>query len=101
MTEQLMSESPSGVLEREEAIEAVTDPPWTVTVWNDPVNLMTYVTFVLQKVFGYSKEKATRLMLQVHHEGRSVVAHGTKDEAEGYVSKLHSYGLWATIQQDG
>ena len=77
-----------------------TDTPWIVIVWNDPVNLMNYVVFVLQKLFGYSKEKATRLMLEVHHEGKSAVAHGTREKAETDVSRLHAHGLWATIQRD-
>jgi ATP-dependent Clp protease adaptor protein ClpS len=101
MGARLKTEGPVGVLDKEESIVISPDLPWLVTVWNDPVNLMTYVTFVLQKVFGYSQEKATKLMLQVHHDGKSIVAHGTRDEVERYVSKLHSYGLWATIQQDG
>jgi ATP-dependent Clp protease adaptor protein ClpS len=73
--------------------------PWLVIVWNDPINLMTYVTFVLQKLFGYSKEKATKLMLDVHNRGRAVVASGTHDEAERDVGRLHHYGLSATIEQ--
>ncbi len=76
------------------------DTPWVVLVWNDPINLMSYVVFVLQKLFGYSEEKATELMLDVHHKGRAVVSNGTRDEAEVDVSKLHEYGLWATMQKD-
>jgi ATP-dependent Clp protease adaptor protein ClpS len=76
------------------------DVPWIVIVWNDPVNLMTYVVFVLQKLFGYSRAKATRLMLQVHHEGRAVVANGTREKCETDVARLHAYGLWATLQRD-
>lgn len=74
--------------------------PWVVIVWNDPINLMDYVTHVFQKLFGYSREKATHLMLQVHHEGRAVVSNGTREEAERDVFRLHEYGLWATMQQD-
>jgi ATP-dependent Clp protease adaptor protein ClpS len=77
-----------------------SDSPWVVIVWNDPVNLMTYVTFVLQKLFGYSRNKAERLMWQVHTEGRAVVAQGTRDQSEADVAKLHAHGLWATMQQD-
>ena len=73
---------------------------WVVIVWNDPVNLMTYVTFVFQKLFGYSKEKAEALMLDVHHKGKAVVSIGTKEKAELDVSRLHEYGLWATMQRD-
>jgi ATP-dependent Clp protease adaptor protein ClpS len=76
------------------------DRLWIVIVWNDPVNLMTYVTYVFQKLFGYSRSKATRLMLQVHHEGRAVVASGTREKCEIDVQRLHAYGLWATMQQD-
>ena len=76
------------------------DRPWIVIVWNDPVNLMTYVTLVFQKLFGYSKAKATKLMLQVHYEGRAVVANGTREKCELDVAKLHAAGLWATMQQD-
>jgi ATP-dependent Clp protease adaptor protein ClpS len=76
------------------------DSPWVVIVWNDPINLMEYVTFVLQKLFGYSKEKATALMLDVHHKGRAVVSSGTRSEAERDVFRLHEYGLWATMSHD-
>ena len=76
------------------------DKPWIVIVWNDPINLMSYVTFVFQKLFGYSREKATRLMLQVHHEGKAVVSSGTREKAELDVSRLHAHGLWATLRQD-
>lgn len=79
---------------------ANTDRPWIVVVWNDPVNLMSYVVFVFQKLFGYSREKATRLMLQVHHEGRAVVSSGAREKAEIDVARLHAYGLWATMQKD-
>jgi ATP-dependent Clp protease adaptor protein ClpS len=83
-----------------EDIRPVEDRPWIVIVWNDPVNLMSYVVMVFQKVFGYSREKATTLMLEVHHEGRSVVAHGTREKCEGDVSRLHAHGLWATMERD-
>ncbi len=76
------------------------DTPWVVLVWNDPINLMSYVTFVFQKVFGYSKEKATALMLDVHHKGRAVVSNGTREKAEADVARLHEHGLWATMQKD-
>ncbi len=79
---------------------AVADRPWVVIVWNDPINLMSYVTFVLQKLFGYSKEKATKLMLDVHHKGRAVVSSGTRERAELDVFRLHEHGLWATMQHD-
>ena len=76
------------------------DRPWVVIVWNDPINLMDYVTFVFQKLFGYSIEKATELMLDVHHKGRAVVSSGVKEKAEIDVFRLHEHGLWATMQQD-
>ena len=76
------------------------DRPWIVIVWNDPVNLMTYVTLVFQRLFGYGRAKAERLMLQVHHEGRAVVSSGTRERAEFDVARLHAAGLWATMRQD-
>ena len=73
------------------------DRPWLVIVWNDPVNLMSYVTYVLQKLFNYSHQKATKLMLDVHHKGKAVVSSGSKEKAELDCYRLHAYGLWATI----
>jgi len=81
-------------------IEVDTDSPWIVLVWNDPINLMSYVTFVFQKLFGYSEKKATELMLDVHEKGRAVVSNGTKEKAEADVARLHEHGLWATMQKD-
>src|SRR5918996_4911212 len=72
--------------------------PWVVVVWNDPVNLMSYVVYVFQKLFGYSREKATRLMLQVHHDGKAAVSEGTREKAEADVARLHAHGLWATLE---
>ena len=80
--------------------DAETEGPWVVIVWNDPINLMSYVTFVFQKLFGYSIEKATELMLDVHHKGRAVVSSGDREKAELDVFRLHEHGLWATMQQD-
>jgi len=77
------------------------DRPWVVIVWNDPINLMSYVTFVLQKLFGYSLEKATKLMMEVHQDGKSVVANGSREEAEMHVFRLHENSLWATMEHDG
>src|SRR3712207_2114752 len=76
------------------------DRPWIVIVWNDPINLMSYVTLVFQRLFGYSLAKATQLMLQVHHEGKAVVSSGNREKAELDVARLHGYGLWATMQRD-
>ena len=83
-------------------VDEVTDldTPWIVLVWNDPINLMSYVTFVFQKLFGYSREKATSLMLDVHEKGRAVVANGTRERCELDVYRLHEHGLWATMQHD-
>ncbi len=78
-----------------------TDRPWLVIVWNDPINLMSFVTYVFQKLFGYSKEKATRLMMDVHTKGRAVVSSGTKERAELDVYRLHEHGLWATMEPSG
>ncbi len=75
------------------------DPGWNVVVWNDPVNLMSYVVFVFRKLFGYNVEKATKLMLAVHHEGRAIVAHGPLEKAELDCYRLHHHGLWATLEQ--
>lgn len=77
---------------------SLTNRPWIVIVWNDPVNLMSYVVWVFQRLFGYSKEKATRLMRQVHHEGRAVVSDGPREKCEIDVSRLHAHGLWATME---
>jgi ATP-dependent Clp protease adaptor protein ClpS len=88
-------------LEREDVEEQIVpDRPWVTIVWNDPVNLMAYVTYVFQKLFGYDRATAHRLMLAVHHEGKAVVSSGNREEMERDVSRLHAYGLWATLQQD-
>jgi len=79
---------------------ADADRPWVTVVWNDPVNLMSYVIHVLMKVFGYPKDKATALMLDVHHKGKAVVSSGPRERMEGDTATLHGYGLWATIQHD-
>ncbi|MEX0834203.1 MAG: ATP-dependent Clp protease adapter ClpS [Actinomycetota bacterium] len=76
------------------------DIPWVVIVWNDPVNLMSYVVFVFQKLFGFGREKATKLMMDVHHKGKAAVSHGSREKAELDVSRLHAHGLWATMQKD-
>lgn len=75
--------------------------PWLCIVWDDPVNLMSYVTYVFQTVLGYDKKRATELMMQVHTEGKAVVSSGEKDKVETDVKKLHTAGLWATMQQAG
>ena len=85
----------------EEVADAAVDPdrPWVTIVWNDPINLMSYVTHVFMTVFGYPKPKAEKLMLDVHHRGRAVVSSGTRERMELDVHTLHGYGLWATLEQ--
>ncbi|HEV2639213.1 MAG TPA: ATP-dependent Clp protease adapter ClpS [Actinocrinis sp.] len=88
------------VLDRPETVEdEATDQPWTTVVWNDPINLMSYVTYVFQSYFGYSKEKAEKLMLDVHQAGRATVSSGSREEMERDVAAMHSFGLWATLQR--
>lgn len=76
------------------------DTPWVTLVWNDPVNLMSYVTWVFQTHFGYPRAKAEKLMMDVHLEGRAVVSTGTREKMEADTEAMHGYGLWATFQQD-
>ncbi|MDQ6687502.1 MAG: ATP-dependent Clp protease adapter ClpS [Actinomycetota bacterium] len=85
----------------EPVVEDVTllGSPWMTIVWNDPVNLQSYVTFVFQQYFGYARSKAQKLMLEVHHDGRSVVSTGSREEMERDVQAMHGYGLWATMQK--
>jgi ATP-dependent Clp protease adaptor protein ClpS len=73
---------------------------WVTVVWNDPVNLMSYVSYVFESYFGYSPERANVLMLQVHHDGRATVAHGGRERMEVDVQAMHDYGLWATLERD-
>ena len=80
--------------------EVRPDVPWIVIVWNDPVNTFAYVIFVFQKLFGYSRAKASRLTNQVHYEGKAVVASGKREKCESEVARLHAHGLWATMQKD-
>lgn len=95
MTETITAPERTQVPSGDEVAEP--DKPWLVIVWNDPINLMSYVTYVLQKLFGYSLQKATKLMLDVHHKGKAVVSSGSKEKAELDCYRLHAYGLWATI----
>jgi ATP-dependent Clp protease adaptor protein ClpS len=92
--------SPVEVVENDTDTRIGEDRPWVVIVWNDPINLMSYVTFVIQKVFGYPKEKAEVLMWDVHTKGRAVVSNGNREKAELDVFRLHEHGLWATMQKD-
>jgi len=88
----------SGSPVEDEVVDA--ERAWITIVWNDPVNLMSYVTHVFQKLFGYSKEKATKLMMDVHHKGKAVVSSGSREQMEHDVARLHAAGLWATLQKD-
>lgn len=98
-----MTESAAGVVVPERIDEvgddevAEPDRPWLVIVWNDPINLMSYVTWVFQKLFGYSHAKATKIMLDVHHKGKAVVSSGSREKAELDCFRLHAHGLWATM----
>jgi ATP-dependent Clp protease adaptor protein ClpS len=86
----------------QQEVQTVADPdrPWITIVWNDPINLMSYVTHVFMTVFGYPKSKAEKLMLDVHRRGKAVVSSGPRERMELDVATLHSYGLWATLQHD-
>ncbi len=95
-----MSVAPSEVELPESGERTKPDKPWLTIVWNDPINLMDYVTYVFQTVFGYPKSKAKKLMLDVHYKGRAVVAAGARESMEHNVEILHGYGLWATVSSD-
>jgi ATP-dependent Clp protease adaptor protein ClpS len=94
--------SPETEVAERAAPESSTDPdrPWITIVWNDPINLMSYVTHVFMTVFGYPKPKAEKLMMDVHKKGKAVVSSGTRERMEADVNVLHGYGLWATLSQD-
>jgi ATP-dependent Clp protease adaptor protein ClpS len=95
-----VTEAPAEIRRPEREERELHDRPWIVIVWNDPINLMSYVVLVLRKLFGYSEPKATTLMLQVHKEGKAIVSSGTREKAELDVSRLHAHGLWATLRKD-
>lgn len=97
----VMSEqaAPSGSTALLEHTEEVTQQPWVTIVWDDPVNLMSYVVHVFREYFKYPQAKAERLMLQVHHDGKAVVSHGNREAMERDVSAMHGYGLQATLEQ--
>ena len=76
------------------------DTPWVTIVWNDPVNLMTYVSYVFRTYFGFARERAEELMMQVHENGRAVVASGAREEMERHVEAMHDFGLWATVGKE-
>ena len=94
-----VSTSPVELDDPEVDEETLLARPWVTIVWNDPISLMSYVTFVFQSYFGYSKSKATKLMMEVHKDGRSVVSTGSREEMERDVQAMHEYGLWATMQK--
>lgn len=81
--------------------ETLQDPVWHTVVWDDPVNLMSYVSYVFRRHFGFDEKRAEQLMLQVHNRGRAIVAEGSRAAMEMHVEALHEYGLWATVQQGG
>ncbi|MCE2647810.1 MAG: ATP-dependent Clp protease adapter ClpS [Streptomycetaceae bacterium] len=85
----------------EEELQAIFsgEVPWITIVWDDPVNLMTYVTYVLMELFGFSKDKATEIMMKIHTEGKAVVSTGSREEMERDVARVHEFGLWATLQR--
>jgi ATP-dependent Clp protease adaptor protein ClpS len=95
-----VSVAPAQVQRPETDQDADLDRPWVTIVWNDPVNLMVYVTYVFRTVFGYGKPKAEKLMLDVHHKGKAVVSSGAREAMERDAETLHGYGLWATISHD-
>lgn len=96
---QVFGATANPVIEQETETSDDLDIPWQVVVHNDPINLMTYVTMVFQKVFGFSREKAEKHMLEVHHDGRSVLWSGVRERAELYVQQLHGYLLLATLER--
>ncbi|HYO32511.1 MAG TPA: ATP-dependent Clp protease adapter ClpS [Nocardioidaceae bacterium] len=96
----MTSRPDTATVERPDVEEVVApELPWITLVWDDPVNLMSYVTFVFSDYFRYSRSKAQRLMMQVHTEGKAVVSSGTREEMERDVQAMHSYGLWATLEK--
>lgn len=95
----MSSVAPVEVDQPDSDLVVAPDKPWTLIVWNDPVNLMSYVSYVFQSYFGYDEAKATKLMMQVHHEGKAAVASGRREEMERHVQAMHEYGLWASLEK--
>lgn len=91
--------SPTRIGEPAVGDEPAADTPWNVVVWDDPINLMVYVVWVFRKLFGFSEERATALMLDVHQLGRAIVASGPREQAEMHATRLHQHGLWATLER--
>ena len=96
-----VSTAPTELEEHDTDEVVVADVPWVTVVWNDPINLMSYVSYVFRTYFGYTKAVADRLMMDVHRKGKAVVSSGTREEMERDVEAMHSYGLWATAQKSG
>ncbi|RXZ71714.1 ATP-dependent Clp protease adapter ClpS [Agromyces albus] len=86
-------------LDTESVVNTAIDMPWSTIVWDDPVNLMTYVSYVFRSYFGYPREEAERLMLRVHQEGRAIVATGNREAMERHAEAMHGYGLQATVSK--
>jgi len=95
-----VSTAPAEVQQADTSEDTRLDAPWITIVWNDPINLMSYVTYVFQKVLGHPKAKAQKLMLDVHHKGKAVVSSGAREAMERDAQALHAYGLWATVSHD-
>ena len=95
-----MSIAPAELARTEIDEDTLLDRPWITLVWNDPVNLMSYVTYVFETYFGYPREKAEKLMLDVHQKGRAVVSNGPREAMERDTEAMQGYGLWATFQKD-
>jgi ATP-dependent Clp protease adaptor protein ClpS len=95
-----VSVAPAELEKADAESQLAPDVPWVTIVWNDPVNLMSYVTYVFESYFGYPRAKAEKLMLDVHHRGRAVVSNGTREEMERDTEAMHEFGLWATFQKD-
>lgn len=93
--------SPLEDVRTDDQVRAVPARTWTTVVWNDPVNLMSYVTWVFRTYFGFPRDKAERLMMQVHTQGRAIVSHGTLEQMERDTQAMHGFGLWATVEPEG
>lgn len=98
-----MMSTPASTPRLDEDLQLFAAPlePWQVVVWNDPVNLMSYVARVFRTYFGYSRDHATALMLAVHHDGHAIVATGPRETMEVHAEAMHDYGLWATVRRAG
>ena len=95
----LTSEAPTVEPVESQATVPLVETPWTTVVWNDPVNLMSYVSWVFRTYFGLDRAIAERRMMQVHENGRATLASGSREEMERHVQAMHGYGLWATVER--